>query len=184
MFKPHLRVSGNRVSSATHSTHALAIGIRATGGVNTIARGAPSLHLLLEPIRPRSTRRMRPPSPTLIALISASLAAGVLARVQQQAQLPVQTARGITRSIGVDASSSLQPLPHSTISADANHDDQSIVAASYHRQLAAPALFVNIAPGDRPPECPPCNPFNCVLPAFPCLNTGTLVRGISADRDS
>ncbi|SCZ99125.1 BZ3500_MvSof-1268-A1-R1_Chr3-1g05826 [Microbotryum saponariae] len=24
----------------------------------------------------------------------------------------------------------------------------------------------------RPPECPPCNPFNCVLPAFTCLNTG------------
>lgn len=21
-------------------------------------------------------------------------------------------------------------------------------------------------------ECPPCNPFNCVLPSFPCLNKG------------
>ncbi|GAA5941477.1 putative ATP-dependent permease ADP1 [Sporobolomyces koalae] len=32
-------------------------------------------------------------------------------------------------------------------------------------QLAAPALFPK-----RPEECPPCNPFNCVLPAFGCLN--------------
>lgn len=23
-----------------------------------------------------------------------------------------------------------------------------------------------------PSQCPPCNPFNCVLPAFNCLNTG------------
>lgn len=23
-----------------------------------------------------------------------------------------------------------------------------------------------------PKECPPCNPFNCVLPSFPCLNNG------------
>ncbi|BGP14521.1 hypothetical protein JCM10213_005190 [Rhodosporidiobolus nylandii] len=39
-------------------------------------------------------------------------------------------------------------------------------------QLAAPALFAAV-PGKRPDECPPCNPFNCVLPAFPCLNSGT-----------
>lgn len=118
---------------------------------------------------------MRPPSRTLIALISASLAAGVLAQVQQQLQLPPQTARGVGRSIGEDASSSL-PLPHSTIAADAypqEEDTERSSVAAYHHQLAAPALFANIAPGDRPPECPPCNPFNCVLPAFPCLNTGT-----------
>ncbi|GAA6037205.1 hypothetical protein JCM8097_008619 [Rhodosporidiobolus ruineniae] len=34
--------------------------------------------------------------------------------------------------------------------------------------LAAPALFADIP--KRPDECPPCNPFNCVLPAFECLN--------------
>ncbi|GAA5914974.1 putative ATP-dependent permease ADP1 [Sporobolomyces salmoneus] len=32
-------------------------------------------------------------------------------------------------------------------------------------RLAAPSLFPK-----RPEECPPCNPFNCVLPAFGCLN--------------
>ncbi|GAA5967082.1 hypothetical protein JCM11641_000435 [Rhodosporidiobolus odoratus] len=38
-------------------------------------------------------------------------------------------------------------------------------------RLAAPALFDNALP-KRPEECPPCNPFNCVLPAFSCLNNG------------
>ena len=137
------------------------------------ARGAPSLHLL-NPHRPRSTMR---PSPTLVALISASLAAGVLAQVPQPPLVPLASARGTERSIGDDASSS-PPLPHSTIAAAAYQEDTErsvgrIATAAYQYQLAAPALFANIAPGDRPPECPPCNPFNCVLPAFPCLNTGT-----------
>lgn len=35
--------------------------------------------------------------------------------------------------------------------------------------LTANALF---ALPSTPPECPPCNPFNCVLPAFSCLNNG------------
>lgn len=115
------------------------------------------------------------PSPTVIALISASLAAGVLAQAEQPLQPPRQAARGAGRSIGEDASSS-PPLPHSTLAADAYNEEEDTVRSSvtaYHHQLAAPALFANIAPGDRPPECPPCNPFNCVLPAFPCLNTGT-----------
>lgn len=126
------------------------------------------------------------PSPTLVALISASLAAGVLAQGPQQLQLPLQTARWVGRSIGEDVSSS-PPLPHSTITADAySHEEEEDTArssmAAYHHQLAAPALFANIAPGDRPPECPPCNPFNCVLPAFPCLNTGTSLPGRSIRR--
>lgn len=29
-----------------------------------------------------------------------------------------------------------------------------------------------LPPSKRPDECPPCNPFNCVLPAFSCLNNG------------
>lgn len=34
----------------------------------------------------------------------------------------------------------------------------------------------------RPPECPPCNPFNCVLPAFSCLNNGELPLMYAAGR--
>ncbi|TNY21418.1 hypothetical protein DMC30DRAFT_350707 [Rhodotorula diobovata] len=33
------------------------------------------------------------------------------------------------------------------------------------------ALFAALPP-KKPDECPPCNPFNCVLPAFGCLNNG------------
>ncbi|SCV74104.1 BQ2448_6536 [Microbotryum intermedium] len=41
------------------------------------------------------------------------------------------------------------------------------VRTSYGPVSGSSSLFV-----PRPPECPPCNPFNCVLPAFTCLNTG------------
>ncbi|BGP38555.1 FAD-dependent urate hydroxylase [Rhodotorula kratochvilovae] len=37
--------------------------------------------------------------------------------------------------------------------------------------LTGDALFAGIPPR-KPDECPPCNPFNCVLPAFSCLNNG------------
>lgn len=46
--------------------------------------------------------------------------------------------------------------------------DFSPAAATQHSSLMGDALFA-LPP---PPECPPCNPFNCVLPAFGCLNNG------------
>ncbi|KAJ8295972.1 ABC transporter G family member [Rhodotorula toruloides] len=48
----------------------------------------------------------------------------------------------------------------------------SLIASSSSLEqtsLTAGSLF---AIPSRPPECPPCNPFNCVLPAFSCLNNG------------
>ncbi|GAA5926365.1 hypothetical protein JCM1841_006993 [Sporobolomyces salmonicolor] len=51
----------------------------------------------------------------------------------------------------------LSPFPNATFSTS-------------QARLAAPALFNNAPPSKRPAECPPCNPFNCVLPAFSCLN--------------
>lgn len=47
-----------------------------------------------------------------------------------------------------------------------------------HEGLMGDALFAALPP-KKPDECPPCNPFNCVLPAFGCLNNGactTLLR--------
>ncbi|GAA5925630.1 hypothetical protein JCM3775_001459 [Rhodotorula graminis] len=44
----------------------------------------------------------------------------------------------------------------------------SPASAVPHGSLMGDALFA-LPP---PPECPPCNPFNCVLPAFGCLNNG------------
>ncbi|GAA5979551.1 hypothetical protein JCM5350_004931 [Sporobolomyces pararoseus] len=49
----------------------------------------------------------------------------------------------------------LSPFPNATFQQNIRQD---------HR-LAAPSLFPK-----KPEECPPCNPFNCVLPAFGCLN--------------
>lgn len=177
ILKPHLRRQHRVSVSNQRLTHAGAEqtrAIHADSKLATLARTRCTVLHWLNPHRPRSTMR---PSPTLVALISASLAAGVLAQVPQPPLVPLASARGIERSIGDDASSS-PPLPHSTIAAAAYQEDteRSVgrsATAAYQYQLAAPALFANIAPGDRPPECPPCNPFNCVLPAFPCLNTGT-----------
>lgn len=51
---------------------------------------------------------------------------------------------------------SLSPFPNATFS------------------LARPPHSFAAAPGFATPEkeCPPCNPFNCALPAFSCLNSG------------
>ncbi|GAA6011275.1 hypothetical protein JCM10207_008284 [Rhodosporidiobolus poonsookiae] len=57
---------------------------------------------------------------------------------------------------------SLSPFPNATFATP-----RSLAHQQSH--LAAPALFGQAIP-KRPDECPPCNPFNCVLPAFSCLN--------------
>lgn len=54
----------------------------------------------------------------------------------------------------------LSPFPNASYSSPSS---QQSSLASFADELA-------LAP--RPPECPPCNPFNCLLPAFPCLNNG------------
>lgn len=47
--------------------------------------------------------------------------------------------------------------------------------ASFSTRTPSVSLYEPTA-GLIPPkdECPPCSPFNCVLPAFACLNTGEL----------
>ncbi|GAA5976093.1 hypothetical protein JCM10908_005384 [Rhodotorula pacifica] len=121
---------------------------------------------------------MRPSQPatlrgSLVALISASLASGVLAQLHRPAETPYGPAGGAA-SLPREASSSASSPPHSSQHIADAAERTSYSPAAYQHQLAAPALFANSAPGqgERPPECPPCNPFNCVLPAFPCLNTG------------
>lgn len=44
---------------------------------------------------------------------------------------------------------------------------------SLARAAASPLLLLPPAPA----ECPPCSPFNCLLPAFTCLNNGASVPG-------
>ncbi|GAA5884428.1 hypothetical protein JCM6882_005248 [Rhodosporidiobolus microsporus] len=66
----------------------------------------------------------------------------------------------------------LSPFPNATYT----HTRRSLSSggnaqAQAQARLAAPALFAGEAAlPKRPDECPPCNPFNCVLPAFSCLN--------------
>ncbi|GAA6014458.1 hypothetical protein JCM8202_001541 [Rhodotorula sphaerocarpa] len=112
---------------------------------------------------------MRPPPArlqwALAALLSSSLAAAGSA-------LPDGAVPSGSRAI--------QPLPRSSFADEASaaspHQGARrtpYTSPAYQHQLAAPALFADVVgTGDRPPECPPCNPFNCVLPAFACLNTG------------
>lgn len=99
------------------------------------------------------------------ALLSTSHASNSLAQVLQESNSAPKAAVWPDRPAIAD--SSLTPHLNSTTGR------RRIQA--YQHQLAAPALFTDAsAYGERPPECPPCNPFNCVLPAFPCLNTGAL----------
>ncbi|GAA5855775.1 hypothetical protein JCM8547_000351 [Rhodosporidiobolus lusitaniae] len=71
------------------------------------------------------------------------------------------------------ASSSPIAAPPPLVQALSPFPNASFASVTSTRQaqaaLAAPALF---AIPKRPEQCPPCNPFNCVLPAFGCLNNG------------
>ncbi|GAA5822769.1 hypothetical protein JCM3770_003323 [Rhodotorula araucariae] len=51
------------------------------------------------------------------------------------------------------------------------HPSWHLATLDSQGSLAGDALFAGIPPR-KPDECPPCNPFNCVLPAFSCLNSG------------
>ena len=52
---------------------------------------------------------------------------------------------------------SLSPFPNASFSLATRYD-------------AAPRFMATTTTPEK--ECPPCNPFNCALPAFSCLNSG------------
>ncbi|KAM0788368.1 hypothetical protein ACM66B_001508 [Microbotryomycetes sp. NB124-2] len=55
----------------------------------------------------------------------------------------------------------LSPFPNSTF------------ISSHSRFSRTDGAWPGLVPPQRPPaECPPCSKFNCVLPAFNCINTG------------
>lgn len=62
----------------------------------------------------------------------------------------------------------LSPFPNSTFSPSLSANDSSLMAST----LSSSALLNFNSQLNILAECPPCSPFNCVLPAFTCLNSG------------
>ncbi|KAI5476299.1 ABC transporter [Pseudohyphozyma bogoriensis] len=67
---------------------------------------------------------------------------------------------------------SLSPFPNATFSSRPSR--AVVLAREQQAALTSPVSAAPWSPGLLPPrqDCPPCNPFNCVLPAFTCQNTG------------
>jgi hypothetical protein len=103
-------------------------------------------------------RDLKAPLHLVMKLTTSGATLIALSLVSSSATSLVQATSLLTRS--------LSPFPNATFSSN--------TAATRNRQLAPVSLFdpsASLLP--RPPACPPCDPqFNCVLPAFSCLNNG------------
>ncbi|GAA5876426.1 hypothetical protein JCM1840_006022, partial [Sporobolomyces johnsonii] len=93
----------------------------------------------------------------MVVLRASSLLATVIALAPTSSFAAQSPATQLASQAAPPLVQALSPFPNATFSTS-------------QARLAAPALFDNAPPSKRPEECPPCNPFNCVLPAFTCLN--------------
>ncbi|KAM0754863.1 hypothetical protein T439DRAFT_309694 [Meredithblackwellia eburnea MCA 4105] len=90
---------------------------------------------------------------------------GVIALLQLAATGESRT----TRAPPSIVAQSLSPFPNASINL-ANPKVASSSLSSSSSSYSPAYLASTLLP--PPKECPPCNPFNCVLPAFKCTNTG------------